>query len=366
MFSRVFKGAFGLFMLAIAATAGGAGLIMNVDFATVEGMALTYIVVFALADICELSIPILAGAIGWSAGLRVTFGVCVLTSMLCIVSTLADNQYGKLGRIDGASGAYQDALKAKTRAEATLAGIHETGSVPDLTAMVNDAVRAKEAECTQRGPRCRDKEAAVQPLRDRLSNATARDDAKAQLNKAVTDTAKGEPALPGLALAIADGTGANAHSAARGNALAKSIIPLLLIKCLVWFLPASAIRLMGSAFARREEEAKAEEAEAPAPIQALSRPHLVSSEAMPFGNVAEIVSANIEAAPGRARASIAELHAIYVRVCSETGRRPVPNGEFATAITAFCQAQGIATKQGDGDFFMLKKRIRETQKQGAR
>ena len=279
----------------------------------------------------------------------------------------------------------QDARRSLEQAEKDRRALVFTpaneAAVQAATAKASTATQAKTAECGTRGPRCREKEAAESQALADLASVTrdkALTDQAATLDSQITalrsEIKKAGPVLQtnssGKAFTrlfgLPDTEAAKVATWKLGFMMivAEFLIMALILASEVFDKHEKAPKRateISEIEARREEET-----EAPAPIQVATRPHLVSSETMPFGNVAEIVSANIETAAGRSKASIGELHTLYVQVCGETGKRPVPNADFASAITAFCQAQGIATKQGDGDFFMLKVRIKGTEKKGAR
>lgn len=76
---RVGQALSGVILLGIAVAAGIKGLMINVTYGSETGAGL----VFGLADLAEMIIPIVAGVIGWSLQLRATAVICVAVSLFC-------------------------------------------------------------------------------------------------------------------------------------------------------------------------------------------------------------------------------------------------------------------------------------------
>lgn len=193
-------------LLSVALTAGVTGLVLNVSSGLEAGPASG--LVYGLADVGKIIIPIVAGVIGWSMQMRITALVCVLASIFCAVSYYADQH--------GAS------LLSKQHAETVYAD--KAATVGDLKSQVAslDALVAAEAKKGGCGTNCRDLTKQASEARQRLQNAlNARSEAK--------------PAeVSGLAAMIAMASGARAENIARGSGAVKAILFLVLLEALVW------------------------------------------------------------------------------------------------------------------------------------
>ena len=93
------------------------------------------------------------------------------------------------------------------------------------------------------------------------------------------------------------------------------------------------------AAARRAAEA-AEGTPAPRPFPAPAKPRLIASEAVPVGNVVEIMAALME--PGRGKVELLDVYAAYSEVCKASGKRPVeaPNSQ---ALSQHCAMNSALT-----------------------
>lgn len=80
----------GAILLGIAVTAGVTGLTLNVSHGLQTGVATG--LMFGLADVGKIVIPIVAGVIGWSRQLRLTAVICVAVSLWCAVNFYAGRQ----------------------------------------------------------------------------------------------------------------------------------------------------------------------------------------------------------------------------------------------------------------------------------
>ena len=79
--ARIGQGISGAVLLLIAMTAGATGFYINVS----HGLEVsnTAGIIFGLSDLAKISLPIVAGVIGWSFQTRITATVCVAFSLFC-------------------------------------------------------------------------------------------------------------------------------------------------------------------------------------------------------------------------------------------------------------------------------------------
>lgn len=70
------------------------------------------------------------------------------------------------------------------------------------------------------------------------------------------------------------------------------------------------------------------------------KPRLIATEQNPFGNVTKIIAELLAVEKGE-RAEVTDIFASYARMCSERGLRPVPIGEFTSALKGICQKATI-------------------------
>ena len=106
----------GLALLAIALAAGTLGLTLNVTHGLEAGLAAG--IAFGLADLAKISIPLVAGLIGWTRQLKLTAAVCVAVSLWSAVNVYCDRAgQALLAREHGAE-AYADKAKAIAELEA--------------------------------------------------------------------------------------------------------------------------------------------------------------------------------------------------------------------------------------------------------
>lgn len=202
-------------LLSVALTAGGTGLFLNVSHGLEAGPASGLI--FGLAEIGKIVIPIVAGLIGWCMQTRATAIICVLASVFCAVSYYADNH--------GA------ALLSKQHAETVYAD--KAAVVADLRSQVAslDALVAAEAKKGGCGTNCRDLTKQASEARQKL---------QAALN--VRSEAKPVEAS-GLAVMISMASGVKAEHVARGSGAVKAALFLVLLEALVW-LSVPAMKLL--------------------------------------------------------------------------------------------------------------------------
>jgi hypothetical protein len=218
------KWAGGLTLLAIALTAGTLGLVLKVAHGLEAGLVAG--IAFGLADLAKISIPLVAGLIGWSRQMKATAAICVAVSLWSAVNVYLDGAGAALLAKQHSAAAYTD--KAKAIAELEAEATHLS------------ALAAQEAKNRGCGPNCRSLNEQASAARQRLQEAR---DAKAEAKPVE---------ISGLAVMIAMASGARADGIARGIGAVKALLFLVLIEVLTW-LSVPAMALLSDA--RRREVA---------------------------------------------------------------------------------------------------------------
>jgi hypothetical protein len=218
------KWAGGVTLLAIALTSGTLGLVLNVAHGLEAGLAAG--IAFGLADLAKITIPLVAGLIGWSRQMRITAAICVAVSLWSAVNVYLDGAGAAILAKQHASEAYTDKAKAIAELET------EATRLSDLAAQ-----EAKNRGC---GPNCRGLNEQASAARQRLQEAR---NAKAEAKPVE---------ISGLAAIIAMASGAGQDGIARGIGAIKALLFLVLIEVLVW-LSVPAMALLSDA--RRREVA---------------------------------------------------------------------------------------------------------------
>ena len=221
------KYAAGGVLLAVAVTAGGLSLSLNVSYGLEAGLAAG--VTFGLAETAKIVIPIVAGVIGWSLQMRITAAICVTVSLWCAVNYYADTQGRDLLTKQHGEKVYADAEKqiAELGAEAAR-----------LSSLASE--EAKRGGCRTN---CR-------ALTDEASSASQRLEAARESRAALTPV---EPS--GLAAMIAAASDANADHIARSIGAVKAVMFLALLEALVWLsVPAMALLAMVARYCKVEPE----------------------------------------------------------------------------------------------------------------
>ncbi len=286
----------------------------------------------------------------------------------------------------------RDARRSLKRAEDEREGLTFTPAdetaVQAAKAKAGAAAQAKEAECTYRGPRCRNKETAESEALAGLEAVTR--------NKALTDrAAKLDAGIVALREKI-EKAGPVLEANAQGSALARlfdmpdtkaatlstyqNLAMAMVIEFLIVIsLVASEVieqherrqapaALSPKAAARKEAEQEGEEGakaaplieaapveKTPKPFPAASKPRLIASQPNPAGSVAQVMADIL--APGRGRVEIVALYAAYSKACAANGKRPVAAGEFPAALAALCNKLNIKIEATDTGVYLLKVKL---------
>lgn len=231
-------------LLAVALTAGAVSLTLNVSHGLTAGLASG--IAFGLADIGKLTIPIVAGLIGWSRQMKITAAVCVAVSLWCAVNYWADRHGQNLASREHAATVYSDKASQIESLKTEIASY--------------DALTAQEAADGGCGAKCQNLLNAATGARKRLSDAyAARSEAKpVEIN--------------GLAVMMAVATGGEPSRIARWNGAVTAVLFLALLEALVW-LSVPAMTTLRKAKATDEEKPIAQIADesASAEVQAVSQ-----------------------------------------------------------------------------------------------
>lgn len=209
----------GLGLMAVALTAGGLSLAINVTAGL--GIGIAAAVAYGLSDVAKLLLPVTCAAIGWNWHLRTAYAVVSVVSVLCAVVYLAD--------IHAAS-----VVSAEHRTDVRAATV---ATVADLESQLARLQAAADAEAaTGIGPRWRE-------LNDMAMKASERlQDSRKAAAVSPTDFS-GSAVLTASLLAVAP------IQATKGIALAKTVAALIVMELLV-HLAGAAARLIGLAMAK--------------------------------------------------------------------------------------------------------------------
>jgi hypothetical protein len=281
----------------------------------------------------------------------------------------------------------RDARRSLKRTEDEREGLKFTPAdevaVQAAKARAGAATQAKEAECTYRGPRCREKEEAEGRALADLETLTR--------NKAMTDrAAKLDSDIAGLRERI-ERAGPVLEANSQGSALARlfgmpeakaatlstyqnlamaMVIEFLIVISLV---ASEVIEPRGTRIpaapdpkvARTQEEPSAEPVlealpavELPIPFQAPPKPRLVASRVNPAGSVATIMAELIEPGVARDKVEFAEAFKAYATICRQQGKRAVLPEHFAAALKQLCDGSGIRLKNQGQYVFLMRVRLR--------
>jgi hypothetical protein len=223
----------GLVLLAIALTATGLSLYINVSYGSQIGTAAA--IASGLSDAALAIIPIVGVAIGWSRQLRAAFIVCALYSVWTASNYMADH-YGQHFVSKQHEASEHLVLKDRTRSlQAKLDQITEQGTVKSLTGQVElkAAQAQRESQRGGCGPKCEALKDQEAQLRARLGLAQRRDKLAADLAAARTKLANTPPVeVSGLATHAASLTKLDENTIAQIIGAASVVFVLILIELL--------------------------------------------------------------------------------------------------------------------------------------
>lgn len=90
------------------------------------------------------------------------------------------------------------------------------------------------------------------------------------------------------------------------------------------------------------------------------RPRLIASRPDPVGNVVEIMAEILE--PGRGKVKFTDVFAAYAETCEAHGKRPISANEFPAALADLCKRLGIEIENNAKGVFLLKVRLKKSEK----
>jgi hypothetical protein len=379
-FARAFSVLCGLLIVAIAARYG---------FKTSDGAFDGAIWAFTYGAVT------LGGLFGHSLGVRAwrhskpTGALVFAASAFALVLSLSNEIGAMAGRGSEqqaerirVSDAVRDAHRSLKRAQEEREGLKFTAAddaaVKTAQARADAAAKAKDAECAQRGQRCRDKEAAeVQALADlaAVTNNKVATDRAAKLDADIAafkdKIERAGPVLEvnsqGSALArLFDLPDSSAAALSTYQNFAMAVAIELII--IVWLAAAEVIehheKRPAQGLASQMAAARREEGISPSAVTGARRSfpaaagrRLIASQPHPIGNVATIMADILE--PGRGKVEIAELFAAYAEACAASGKRPIPANEFPATIAALCKTLGIAIIDTGKGVFLSRIKIKQ-------
>lgn len=224
----------GLGLGAIAVSALRVDIINNYQYgATISPEMAT---VMVIAAVCVGALPAIAALFRWDA-LLIALTVMALT-MTCwsAVNAYANKMGVEILSKTSQADRYAAAKEDQARLRAVLGKIKETADAPTLARLVADAKTA--AEASERSDTakmgiascfkpCREAKANHMALLDRLAEARARDNAKAELAKAETEAKVGPAEASMAATWIASRSGHDANDIARTIALVLTVLGII-------------------------------------------------------------------------------------------------------------------------------------------
>ncbi len=252
----------GLALALMALAAMRVDLINNVDYGmTVSAEMAT---IMALAAIGVVAIPSAASILGWSRHLKAVTWICVALTIWAAINAYTAKQGAHILNAQASQENYTSAKEDASRAREVLKKISEVGDAEQLGKLADEADAKAIKDCRRkRSDECKLAEADKKLAHERLSNAKARDAAKADLAKAEDGKKAGPAESSMLATVIAGQTGGEPASIARYIALALTGLGILVTQLLA-LLGGHASSLIGGALKRRPPRAAKPKKTAPA------------------------------------------------------------------------------------------------------
>jgi hypothetical protein len=184
-----------LALLAVAAIR--VDILNNWEYGSTVSLELATILV--LAAICVVALPTGASVLGWSKHLKWTTIVCVTLTVWSAVNAYSTKQGAAILAAQSGQEKYQSAKEDEKLARQTLKQIKEVGEVGELGKLQALASSNRDKTCRKpRSDECKLAEADEKLLTARLSDAKARDKAKATWPKRRTKPRRDPPKLPWL------------------------------------------------------------------------------------------------------------------------------------------------------------------------
>jgi hypothetical protein len=236
----------GILFALLALSAGMISFLINVSFGL--QISLVAAAVFGLSDAAKILLPMAAVALGgWNMRRRLAWLVAVIISVAAALSSLLENEAGRIQASRIAAGAASAARADETNARQELAGIRESIPVAVLQRLADDAgaEAAREEALGGCAERCRTQKSRHSEYLARLGLAERRDALQKQLAASAGQPANSEIAL-GAADVLAALVGGDKFHIATMVSLALAIAMLLILELLA-SLSGDAAMLLGRA-----------------------------------------------------------------------------------------------------------------------
>jgi hypothetical protein len=288
-----------------------------------------------------------------------------LSNSLGFIAGRGDQQQAERTKAIATARANRDEIVRKIAERKSLGDFPATdaATVKAAERAADTATATRIAECTKRGPLCRQREAEETLKATELATATA--------HKATTDRAANldrEIARLNEALATATPVVAvNPHQAAIGRlfrlpeetaataatwqqfALSAVVELLIVVSLVAWEI----LRHAKPAPADREPRV---EVVIPEPVEAAQpakmKPRLVASDPAPVGSVPDIMADALEPADGL-RVEIEDAYRAYTVKCKAIGKRPVTPEHFIEAMEVFCRECRVQTEMRGRKIYLV-------------
>jgi hypothetical protein len=242
----------GLSFGAIALSALKVDVVNNYEYGLSVSPELATVLI--IAAVCVGALPAIAGVTGWSLLLGAMTGLSIMVTCWAAINAYTEKMGTEILAKTGQAAQYESAEKDQALARRTLERIKETADTATLERLIaaakETAAKHEAGDSKKMGSQscfkfCREAKAAHAALLDRLSEAKARDAAKAELAKAKTE-AKAGPAEASMAATwIAARTGRNAADIARTISLVMAIGGIFLTQGFALFAHPAASLIFG-------------------------------------------------------------------------------------------------------------------------
>jgi hypothetical protein len=236
----------GILFALLALSAGMISFLINVSFGLQTSLVAA--AVFGLSDAAKILLPMAAAALGgWNMRRRLAWLVAVIISVAAALSSLLEDEAGRIQESKIAASAASTARTDEAHARQELASIHELLPAAVLQRLADEAgaEAAREEALGGCGERCRMQKSRRSEYLARLGLAERRDALQKQLAASAGQPANSEIAL-GAADALAALVGGDKFRIAIMVSLVLSIAMLLILELLA-SLSGDAAMLLGKA-----------------------------------------------------------------------------------------------------------------------
>jgi len=161
---------------------------------------------------------------------------------------------------------------------------------------------------------------------------------------------------------------------ARQNLSMVTVVDMLIVAAMIGYealthahhvaqgrLPVPQVPVVAKGVSVRVRELEEMEPDELPPLLATPQPpRLISSRAVPFGNVFAIAADVSESGPGKL--DLREFYIAYAKACKEQGKQPVGVEKFAEDIKKLCDASGVKIQVEGGQVYLLNVRLKASEK----